>query len=91
MGVQRQIPENGVWIRAFHKNGTIEINEGENGIQRLDRIVRIAKSVGIRVLFSLTNNWYPHVADAGGVARRNNYGNTLPRNYLSNDYGGMDT
>jgi mannan endo-1,4-beta-mannosidase len=53
-----EIPSTGVWLRVFHNNGTIEINTGENGILRLDRIVRVAQQVGIHILFSLTNNWY---------------------------------
>lgn len=95
------IPSTGVWIRAFHNNGTIEINTGENGILRLDRIVRVAQEVGIHILFSLTNNWFPRVnnATASGLApppqRRDNSsplaGSHLPRNFLSNDFGGMDT
>lgn len=94
-----EIPSDGVWIRVFHNNGTIEINTGENGILRLDRIVRVAKQVGIHVLFSLTNNWFPKVNNGTAfgvpVHRRDNSlpldGTNLPRNYLSNDFGGMDT
>ncbi|CCA78057.1 related to beta-mannanase [Serendipita indica DSM 11827] len=85
-----EIPSEGVWLRVFHSNGTIEINTGENGILRLDRIVRVAKQVGIHILFTLTNNWFPNVSNNGTTAKDLD-GRNLPRNYLSNDYGGMDT
>jgi hypothetical protein len=52
-----EIPTTGPWIRAFLPNGTIALNTGDNGLGRLDRIVRIAHDLGIYVLFSLTNNW----------------------------------
>ncbi|KAG8813564.1 hypothetical protein FRB91_009184 [Serendipita sp. 411] len=87
-----EIPPTGVWLRVFHENGTIELNTGENGIIRLDRIVRVAEQVGIYVLFSLTNNWFPRVANkTQPLLSRGLNGQALPRNYLSNDYGGMDT
>jgi mannan endo-1,4-beta-mannosidase len=92
-----EIPGDGVWFQVFHKNGTIEINEGENGLARLDNIVKAAKNNKLHVMFSLTNNWFRNATGTSGsgnkttkrdgttvtpVDRRN-----LPRNYLSNDYG----
>ena len=92
-----EIPSDGVWFQVFHKNGTIEINTGENGLVRLDNIVKAAKNNKLHLLLSLTNNWFRNAnqTTAGGsktpkrdnttiapVDRRN-----LPRNYLSNDYG----
>ncbi|KAG8807649.1 cytochrome c1, partial [Serendipita sp. 399] len=83
-----EIPQSGVWLRVFHQNGTIELNTGENGIIRLDRIVRVAEQVGIHILFSLTNNWFPRVANkTQPTLKRDLDGQSLPRNYLSNDYG----
>lgn len=92
-----EIPNDGVWIQAFHENGTIEINTGENGLVRLDNIVKAAKDNNLHVLFSLTNNWFRNatattsgnvkpskraVTEITPVDRHN-----LPPNYLSNDYG----
>lgn len=92
-----EIPSDGVWIQVLHENGTIEINTGENGLVRLDNIVKAANDNKLRVLFSLTNNWFRNATGTTGdnvkpskraateitpVDRHN-----LPRNYLSNDYG----
>jgi len=92
-----EIPSDGVWFQVFHKNGTIEINMGENGIARLDNIVKAAKDNKLHVLFSLTNNWFRNATGTigNGVKTPKRDGTTitpvdrrnLPRNYLSNDYG----
>lgn len=74
------------------------INNGTNGLAKLDRVVELAQKHGIYVLLSLTNNWspipgidIPLPADAGPLGRRqnpaNNTNTTLPRGSLSNDYG----
>ena len=47
-----------MWLQVFHKNGTIEINTRENGLGRLDDIVKAAKAHNLHVVFSLTNNWF---------------------------------
>jgi mannan endo-1,4-beta-mannosidase len=58
--------------------GTTQINDGPNGLQKLDIILQLAQKHGIFVILSLTNNWDPRASGA--------HFNT-PRNFLSNDYG----
>ena len=95
-----EIPnKDGVWFQVFHKNGTIQINEGKNGLVRLDNIVQAAKDNNLHVVFSLTNNW-SHNATGMTICdsrhKRPKQGNStitpvdrryLPRNFLMNDYG----
>ncbi|KAF9482746.1 glycoside hydrolase family 5 protein [Pholiota conissans] len=94
------IPENGTWFQLI-ANGTTTINDGPNGLQKLDTVIRLAEKHNMFVLLSLTNNWNPRplfdnmTINASGTpieARDVTPGtnNTLPRNTLSNDYGGMD-
>ncbi|KAL4067621.1 glycoside hydrolase family 5 protein [Scleroderma citrinum] len=87
------IPENGTWFQLV-QNGTVSINEGPNGLQRLDTVIQMAQQRGLYVILSLTNNWFPQASTSGtGTSLRTRNGSpsvTLPRNYLSNDYGGMD-
>ncbi|KAJ7452419.1 glycoside hydrolase family 5 protein [Mycena galericulata] len=91
------IPENGTWFQLV-ANGTTSVNLNETtGLPKLDRIVSMAEKHGIYLLFSLTNNWNPLPSDnttnstSNAVLRRDVItNNTLPRNTLSNDYGGMD-
>ncbi|KAG6376142.1 glycoside hydrolase family 5 protein [Boletus reticuloceps] len=89
------VPINGTWFQLV-SNGTVSINDGPNGLQKLDTIVEMAEKRGLYVILSLTNNWYPLPLlpsnDTGIVPRDVTRGtnNSLPRNYLSNDYGGMD-
>jgi len=54
----------GIYYTSFN-NATREIvvNEGEKGLQRLDKIVALAEQHGIRLIITLTNNW----ADFGGM------------------------
>lgn len=99
------VPENGTWFQLIHENATATINEGPNGLQKLDKVVELAEKHGLYVLFAFTNNWNPDPAfddievGAGPVRRsdivvRNNNETgkkIFPRNFLSNDYGGMDT
>jgi len=92
-----EIPKDGVWLQVLHDNGTIQINMGENGLVRLDNIVKAAKDNKLHVLFSLTNNWFRNATGAtGGSIKTSKRGATeivpvdqhyLPRNFLSNDYG----
>jgi len=88
------IPESGTWFQQI-SNGIATINNGTNGLQKLDQVIELAQKHGIYVIVSLTNNWNPLPGDplAGSlpshsVALVTN--STLPRNTLSNDYGGMD-
>ncbi|KAJ3514846.1 hypothetical protein NLJ89_g2126 [Agrocybe chaxingu] len=94
-GIRVSIPENGTWFQLI-SNGTLEINNGTNGLQKLDTVVRLAEKHGLFLLLSLTNNWNPRPLfenstisiQARDVTPGTN--NSLPRGTLSNDYGGMD-
>lgn len=87
-----EIPVNGTWFQLI-QNGTTSVNLGSNGLQKLDKVVQFAEEAGVKIIFSLTNNWNPlPLLDNTTVAltRRditNGTNNTLPRNFLSNDYG----
>ncbi|KIJ69403.1 glycoside hydrolase family 5 protein [Hydnomerulius pinastri MD-312] len=93
------VPENGTWFQLV-RNGTVSVNTGPNGLQKLDTVIEMAEQHGIYVILSLTNNWYPLPLLNGTVEAVNSTiftrditagtNNSLPRNYLSNDYGGMD-
>jgi len=86
------IPENGTWFQLI-TNETLMINNGTNGLQKLDTVVNLAQMHGMHVLVSLTNNWNPQAEDPTNVTQVDVVQNTtspLPRNSLSNDYGGMD-
>ncbi|KAJ7632612.1 glycoside hydrolase family 5 protein [Roridomyces roridus] len=90
------IPENGTWFQLV-ANGTTSVNLNETtGLPKLDRMVAMAEKHGIYLLFSLTNNWNPIASDpiansTNAIFRRDVLtNNSLPRNTLSNDYGGMD-
>jgi mannan endo-1,4-beta-mannosidase len=82
--------------QLFNPNGTVTINTGVNGLQRLDKVLASAKAHGIRVQLSLTNNWNPlrllSSALNGTLAKRDGTTTnvTHPPGFLSNDYGGMD-
>ena len=94
-----EIPKDGVWFQVFHQNGTIEINFRENGLVRLDNIVKAATDNKLHVVFALTNNWFRGATSGDKYkhkdSKRGNYTTTpvdvdlqhLPRNFLSNDYG----
>ncbi|KAI9466203.1 glycoside hydrolase [Lactarius psammicola] len=84
-----EIPEAGSWLQLI-ANGTTTINTGPNGLQRLDKLLELAEKHNIHVLFSLTNNWNPVADEPATPVRRNNGPTPSPRNFLSNDYGGMD-
>jgi mannan endo-1,4-beta-mannosidase len=76
-----EIPtDNSTWFQLISPNGTVTVNEGPNGLQRLDTVVDAAEKLGMFIHFSLTNNWNPF-SDTVKSTRRN---------VLSNDYGGMD-
>ncbi|KAK0197116.1 glycoside hydrolase family 5 protein [Armillaria mellea] len=80
-----EIPENKnqTWFQLINKNGTVTINNGTNGLQKLDFVLEAAHECNILVIISLTNNWNP--------TANSTTNNTRPRNTLSNDFGGMDT
>ncbi|KAG1837655.1 glycoside hydrolase superfamily [Suillus subalutaceus] len=82
------IPESGTWFQLV-QNGTTTINDGPTGLQKLDTVVQMAERQGLYVIMSLTNNWNP-VPDttSSDIASRDVL--DVPRNTLSNDYGGMD-
>ncbi|KZP24938.1 glycoside hydrolase family 5 protein [Athelia psychrophila] len=89
-----EIPTSGIWFQLI-ANGTTRVNNGANGLARLDKVVESAQAHGIYLIFSLTNNWNPLPGDkttkTPAASRRDSItGNDLPRNYLSNDFGGMD-
>ena len=88
------IPENGTWFQLIG-NGTTTVNNGPNGLQRLDTVIRLAEKHGIFVQLALTNNWNPlpliddTTTGLGMISRDVTKGtnNSFPRNTLSNDYG----
>ncbi|EEB87403.1 hypothetical protein MPER_15253, partial [Moniliophthora perniciosa FA553] len=98
------IPENGTWFQLV-QNGTVTINNGTNGLQKLDLVVKHAERFGIYITMSLTNNWNPRplfdnltssIDDLGASVQARRLwdrdmtpgtNNSLPRNFLSNDYG----
>lgn len=77
----QSIPVNGTWFQLI-SNGTATINNGTNGLQKLDTVVQLAEKHGLFLQLALTNNWNPvNNATAGAT------NGTLNRNVLSNDYG----
>ena len=72
--------------RQVLKDGAATINDGPNGLQRLDKVIAAAKNHQIKLLLTLTNNWNPvRPQPSSSFNRRHN--DVLPRGYLSNDYG----
>ena len=72
------------------QNGELTLNEGANGLQKLDKIVNTAEELGMHVQLALTNNWNPVAGEdpsqgQAGLKKRHN--DVRPRNALSNDYG----
>jgi mannan endo-1,4-beta-mannosidase len=85
-----QKPSSGNYFQIL-SNGTSIINNGVNGLQRLDKIVCTASKFGIKLLLTLTNNWNPVRPEPDtSLTRKDNSPSVLPRGYLSNDYGGID-
>lgn len=76
------IPDNGTWFQLI-ANGTTSINYGTHGLQKLDKVVELAKKHGIYLLLSLTNNWNPmlDIDDSEPTIA------SFPRNTLCNSYG----
>ncbi|KIL69743.1 glycoside hydrolase family 5 protein [Amanita muscaria Koide BX008] len=93
------IPENGTWFQHINSNGTLTINNGTNGLQKLDTVVQLAEKHRLFLILSLTNNWNPLPNDSivnypinftTRDTTNSTNTTTLPRNFLSNQYGGMD-
>ena len=59
------------------------LNNGPNGLPRLDKVVELAERYGIYLLLTLTNNWNP----SSGVGGNDSTSKAFNRNYLCNDYG----
>jgi len=87
------VPETGTWFQLINSDGTFTINNGTNGLPKLDTVVQLAEKHGLFIIMSLTNNWNPHPDDpSSDLMRRGMTSNTtVVRNLLSNQYGGMDT
>lgn len=79
-------------LEKILQGGNSSINEGSDGLQRLDKVVATAEQYGIKLIMTLTNNWNPERTQppSTAVGRRNNNNTVLPRGTSSNDYGGMD-
>lgn len=73
--------------RQILQDGTAKINEGPDGLQRLDKIVAAANKYGLKILFTLTNNWNPEREEQSTSSNPCPRSRVLPRAYLSNDYG----
>jgi len=93
-----EIPSVGAWFQLFNPNGTVTVNTGPSGLERLDKILASAKANGLMVQLALTNNWNPSrplavnisstLTKRAGTNATTNV--THPPGFLSNDYGGMD-
>jgi mannan endo-1,4-beta-mannosidase len=85
---------NGTWFQLI-SNGITSINNGTNGLQKLDTVVRLAQKHNVFVILSLTNNWNPQASDSivdrpiSFEARdtTSTINATAQRNFLSNQYG----
>ncbi|KDQ11378.1 glycoside hydrolase family 5 protein [Botryobasidium botryosum FD-172 SS1] len=58
-----------------------KITVNEAGLQRLDTVVKLAEHYELKLMLTLTGNWYPSTK---GVP------NPKPHGFLSNSYGGAD-
>ncbi|KAG1829893.1 hypothetical protein DFJ58DRAFT_848595, partial [Suillus subalutaceus] len=77
------IPESGTWFQ-FVQNGTTTINDGTNGLQKLDtQWFKWQNNKGY--MLSLPNTTSSGTASPDVLASV-----AIPRNTLSNDYGSMD-
>ena len=93
-----EIPPNGTWFQLI-QNGTTSVNLGPNGLQKLDTVVQLAEQAGLHLVLALTNNWNPLPLIDNTTSIKNSKraspnpfstqgtNNSLPRNFLSNDYG----
>ncbi|OBT38572.1 hypothetical protein VE00_11052 [Pseudogymnoascus sp. WSF 3629] len=71
---------NEVWFQSFAGSEPV-INTGENGLQRLDYVVKSAETYGIKLIINFVNNW----TDYGGMAAYNtHYGIIKPADWYTN-------
>ncbi|KZV93394.1 hypothetical protein EXIGLDRAFT_749211, partial [Exidia glandulosa HHB12029] len=75
-------PNNGTYFQLL-ANGTVTINDGPTGLQRLDKVISEAEKLGLKVQLTLTNNWNA-LPDTSSASL------DFPSGFLSNAYGGMD-
>ena len=47
----------------YVKNGKIVVNDGPDGLERLDRLIHVAEDMNIKLILPLVNHW----ADFGGM------------------------
>jgi mannan endo-1,4-beta-mannosidase len=82
------IPDTGTWFQLV-QNGTTTINDGPNGLQKLDTVVQMAEQHGLYVILSLTNNWnpVPNTTTTSNISTQVLASSVTPRNTLSNDFG----
>jgi mannan endo-1,4-beta-mannosidase len=82
------VPDTGTWFQLV-QNGTTTINDGPDGLQKLDTVVQMAEQQGLYVIMSLTNNWnpVPNTTTTGNVSTQVLASSVTPRNTLSNDFG----
>jgi mannan endo-1,4-beta-mannosidase len=73
--------------RKILADGNATINEGADGLQRLDKVVASAEKYGLKLILTLTNNWNPERPQPATAVGRRNDGDGFPRGFLSNDYG----
>jgi len=45
------------YYQVWNQDGTYTLNEGPQGLQRLDYVVKAAKKYGIKLIIPFTNNW----------------------------------
>ncbi|KAJ2913300.1 hypothetical protein MD484_g7089, partial [Candolleomyces efflorescens] len=82
-------PQSGPYFQIL-AGGKTTINEGADGLQRLDKVVATADKFGLKLILSLTNNWNPERPMPAVAWSRRQTSEELPRGYLQNDYGGID-
>lgn len=59
--VERRQPNSSTTNRFQLWNGTDwTLNDGEQGLKRLDNVIATAGKYGIKVILAFTNNWYLH-------------------------------
>ncbi|KAJ2912773.1 hypothetical protein MD484_g7642, partial [Candolleomyces efflorescens] len=82
-------PQSGTYFQILG-GGKATINEGADGLQRLDKVVAAADKYGLKLVLTLTNNWNPERQMPAVAWNRREFSQELPRGYIGNDYGGID-
>lgn len=54
-----------IYYQAW-ENGKAAVNLGPNGLPHFDKIVQLAGEKGIKLVVTLTNNWYESGLEPGG-------------------------